>query len=465
MTGWGLARNFRRFSLAISAGVLACACSTTSALAQAWWDSAPNGIPDPSFATNFPKNADPMGLRKWLSERGVIWGIEYTNDVLSNVHGGLKTGTIDQGKIQAILTVDFEKLTGWKGLSLFANFFQIHNTGLIRADYVGGINTIAAIEALPANRLSELWIEQKFADDKASLRIGQLAADNEFFYSELSTLFLQSDWATIVAVNLPGGGAAYPLSTPGARLKFQPTKDVAWLIAILNGDPAGQCALLEPQLCNRNGLNFRVNDPPLLISELQLTRNTGKTDTGLATTLKFGGWYHTGKFDDVRYATNGLPLPDPNSTGDPKRLNGDNGVYAVLDQQLYRPQGGDNQSGISFYSRTSYSPNDRNLVSFYTDGGLIFSGLIPDRPNDRFGAAFIYSKFSKGVRGYDSDVILYTGEIVPIRDYELNLEFTYQAQIVPGWTIQPDLQFIWHPSGQSTIPRATVAGVRSQWRF
>jgi porin len=436
-----------------------------SAMAQAWWDTAPNGIPDPSVATSLPHNADPMGTRKWLSERGIVFGVEYTNDILSNLRGGLKTGTIDQGKVQAIFTVDFEKLTGWKGLSLFANFFQIHNTGRIRADYVGGINTIAAIEALPANRLSELWIEQKFANDKASLRIGQLAADNEFFYSELSTLFLQSDWATIAAVNLPSGGAAYPLSTPGVRLKIEPMKDVAWLIAALNGDPAGQCALGDPQLCNPHGLNFRVNDPLFWINELQLTRNTGKKDTGLATTLKLGGWYYTGTFEHQRFATDGLLLEDPVGSTVPRTHTGNFGIYAVIDQQLYRPAGGDNQSGISIYNRTSYSPSDRNLVSFYTDGGIVFSGLIPGRPNDKFGAGFIYSKFSKNVHTFDGDWTASLAGISPVHDYELNLEFTYQAQIVPGWTIQPDLQFIWHPNGQATIPRATVAGVRSQWRF
>ncbi len=443
------------------------ALGATPAISQVWWDTTSNGIPDSSIATSLPDNGDPTGLRKRLSERGIVYGLEYTNDVLSNLRGGLKTGTVDQGKIQGVLTVDFEKLTGayGSGLSLFANFFQIHNTGLFRANYVGGINTIAAIEALPSTRLSELWLEQKFANDKASLRIGQLAADNEFFYSELSTLFLQSDWPTIAAVNLPGGGAAYPLSTPGVRLKIQPMQDVAWLIAAYNGDPAARCALLDPQLCNRNGLNFRVNDPPFLINELQLTRNTGKADIGLATTLKLGGWYHTGKFTDQQFATDGLLLADPNSTGQSKLHKGDSGIYAIIDQQLYRPAHGDSESGISVYNRTSFSPNDRNLVSFYTDGGIVFSGMLPGRPNDKFGVAVIYSKFSSAVRGYDSDVITYGGGVSPIRDYEINLEFTYQAQIVPGWTIQPDLQFVWHPNGQSTIPRAMVTGLRSLWRF
>jgi porin len=108
----------------------------------------------------------------------------------------------------------------------------------MRRDYVGGINTIAAIEAVPTTRLSELWLEQSFAAGKASLKVGQLTADSEFFFSELSTMFLQSDWPTIAAVNLPSGGAAYPLSTPGVRLKVDPV-NVSLLLAVLNGGLAG----------------------------------------------------------------------------------------------------------------------------------------------------------------------------------------------------------------------------------
>ena len=133
------------------------------ASAQAWWDAYQHGprevqdgyLPTPSLATSLSGKGDPGGYRKGLGEHGVVYGLEYTNDTLSNVHGGLKTGTINQGKLHGIVTIDFEKFAGWSGLTLFANAFQIHNTGRFRRDYVGGINTIAAIEALATTRLSE----------------------------------------------------------------------------------------------------------------------------------------------------------------------------------------------------------------------------------------------------------------------------------------------------------------------
>jgi porin len=417
-----------------------------------------NGITEPSIATSLPNNGDPEGRRKELAARGVIYDLYYTHDVLSNVDGGQRRGTIDQGKVEGALKIDLEKAVGLQGLSFFANGFVIHNTGRMKLNYVGGINTIAAIEAVPTIRLSELWLEQKLGDGKTTFRIGQLAADTEFFFATLSTIFLQSDWPTIAAQNLPSGGPAYPFSTPGVRLKYE-SPSWSFLAAVFNGDPAGP-GEDDPELRNRYGLNFRVTDPPLAMAEAQWRRNTGKNDAGLATTLKLGAWGHFGTFDDPRFANDGKLLADPTSSKMPLKHRGDSGLYAVVEQQIYRPKGGDGGSGVSVYTRISGSPSDRNPIDAYFDGGIVFAGLLPDRPNDRFGAGFIYSRFSDSVRAFDRDQAVFGGRPINIRDFEANLELTYEAQVIPGWTIQPALTFIWHPDGDASKD-ATVVGVRS----
>jgi hypothetical protein len=79
----------------------------------------------------------------------------------------------------------WEKLAGWKDFTIYTNGVGIYNTGRIRRDYVGGINTIAGIEAAPSVRLLQLWGEQSFSNDKVSIRFGQLVADSEFMVSDL----------------------------------------------------------------------------------------------------------------------------------------------------------------------------------------------------------------------------------------------------------------------------------------
>lgn len=422
------------------------------------------GITEPSIATSFPQNADASGNRKWLYDHGVSYNFIYTNDVLSNLSGGIRRGTIDQGKLEAQLAIDLEKLAGWKDWTFYANAFGIYNDGRIRRDYVGGMNTIAAIEATPTVRLSELWLERWFGP--LSFRFGQLAADAEFFYSDVSQIFMQSDWPTIGAVNLPGGGPAYPLSAVGARIKYELPKDASLLFAIFNGDPAPPCGNADPDTCNRYGLNFRLSDPAFMIGEFQWRRNRGKHDTGLATTLKIGGWSHLGQFADKQFTNNGMLLANPASNGMPLMHRGDYGIYGVIDQQLYRLPGGSGNTGISVFNRSAISPSDRNQVNVEIDGGIVFAGMIPKRPDDSFGASVIYSRFSNSIRAFDQEQINFGTLSTPPRDYEMNLELTYVAEIIKGWVVQPVYTYIWHPSGTGIrYPDAHVAGVRTIIRY
>ncbi len=422
---------------------------------------------DASIFDNLPNKGDPAGVRKWLKDRGLQWTVYYTNDILSNLSGGIKRGTIDQGKVELQVTTDLDKAAGLKGLTFYWNAFEIYNTGRIRRDYVGGMNTIAAIEAAATVRLSELWLEQKILNDAASFRAGQLVADNEFFFSDLSQMFLQSDYPTSAASNQPGGGPAYPLATPGARLRFDlgEHKDTTLLFAIFNGDPAGPCPG-DPDTCNRYGLNFRVHDRALLYAEAQFRRNEQKNDAGLASQIKIGAWSHLGQFADQHYDVTGLSLASPLSSGVPAMHRGDSGIYGVVDQQLYRPKGGGANSGISVFSRFSWSPPDRNLVDRYVDAGIVFNGLVPGRPDDMFGAAFIYAHFSNSVQAFDMDRIAAGSLITPPRDYEANFEFSYVARVMPGWTVQPVFTYVQHPSGTGVrYPDAKVTGVRSVMKF
>ena len=273
-------------------------------------------------------------------------------------------------------------------------------------------------------------------------------------------MFLQSDWPTIAAANLPSGGAAYPLSTPGIRLKVDPVKDISLMIAMLNGDPAGP-GPGDEQLRNRYGLNFRVNDPPFVIGEAQFQRNMGKKDEGLASTLKIGGWGHFGEFNDQRFANDGTRLADPAGSGVALQHRGNVGIYAVIDQQLYRPKGGDPLSGISVYSRVSIEPVRPQPDQRLHRRRRGFCGADP-RPARRPVRRGLYLRQVLRRRprfrpGYHS---IHRRPRV-VRDYETNLELTYMAQIVPGWWVQPNLQFVWHPNGDASRNATWSAHARS----
>ncbi len=431
-------------------------------------DDAPydkDGIPTNSIAKSLPQNGDPYGARKQLSEQGINFGVNYIGEVWSNRSGGLKLGTAANGRAELVIDADLEKISGQKDLTFHANAFQIHG-GTISKDYTGGLLGVTNIEANPSTRLSELWVEQKVG--KVSVRVGQIAADTEFITSAFAGVFVGSTfgWPAITAADLPGGGPAYPFATPGVRVKYDINDNLTALVGVFNGDPAGKNG--DPQRLNRTGTNFRLNDPPFVIAEGQYKLNQGKKETGLATTLKFGGWAHFGSFDDLRFDRNGDSLVITGARA--ARISGNQGVYAVIDQQFYRPAGVAADKGIASFLRVSASPGDQNLIDFYADGGFTFSSIIPERADDTLGVGLAYGRISDRARGADRDAIQ-LGNPQPVRDYEMALEITYQAKLADGWVIQPDFQYIWHPGGNVANPRdvngatsikdAAVIGVRS----
>ncbi|MFZ1951212.1 MAG: hypothetical protein WAU74_14175, partial [Pseudolabrys sp.] len=64
----------------------------TTATVPARGQPAPSdiGITEPSIATSLPQNGDASGNRKWLYDHGATYSLIYTNDVLSNLSGGIK---------------------------------------------------------------------------------------------------------------------------------------------------------------------------------------------------------------------------------------------------------------------------------------------------------------------------------------------------------------------------------------
>lgn len=417
---------------------------------------------------------DPLGLRPVLKARGVTYSLTYIADVLGNPVGGMRQGAIVEDRLNLRLNLDLNRIAGWAGATVHANAYFIHGTGLTRY-YVGDLASTSVIEALPASRLHVLWFEQAFLDGRLGLRVGQQAADTEFFVSQTATLFVNSTfgWPTITGLNLPSGGPAYPLATPALRVKYAPGGGFSLQAGLYDGDPAGAArpgADAEPQRLDRTGTNFRVHDPALVVAEAAYAYNTETGSVHLPGTVTLGGWRHFGRFDDLRRDTLGLSLADPASNGLPRSRRGNAGLYAILDQTLLVEPDKDDE-GLSVFLRASVSPTRSSLVAAYADAGLAYKGLFPGREDDTLGVGIAYARLSDDARRADRDTILYTGTAMPRRRAETVIEATYQALVVPGFTVQPDLQYVIHPGGGlggadgRRLRNAAVLGVRATVQY
>lgn len=450
---------------------LASTVASTSAFAGAKDESAAEWL--------FPK-----WFNEWhdgLANKGLNFGATYIADNIANVSGGVKRGAIHFGRLDLSVDADLDKLVGWTGGRFYANAFVIYGQGLSR-NYVQNLATISEIEALPDQRLYNAYFEQSFFDGRLSIRAGQQAADVEFFDSETDDLFINGTfgWPAIKASNLPAGGPAPPIAVPGIRVKATLSDQVTLFGAVFNGDPSGP-GDQDPQLRDHHGLAFRVNDPPWVIGQVRFNYDIDIGGRPLAGNFTPGAWKHYGSFDSQRFTAEGQSIADPDGSGVPAKLRGNYGIFAVIEQVLYRPpEVKDNTTsaslpGVTAFGRIAYSPPDRNLIDLYLDGGIGFVGFVPGRPIDRFGVAMAYMRISNTARNLDLDTNFYSGVQGPVRSNETLLEMIYEAHIKPGWLIAPYFQYVWRPSGGvpnpndptgiSRIGDAAVFGVTTTIRY
>jgi len=414
------------------------------------------------------------GLRTRLADRGITFGLTESSEVFGNATGGVRRGVIYEGLTQFGVGLDAEKAFGLTGGTFNATGYQIHGRGLSLNNLGNNLNTVSSLEAARGTLLFELWYEQVLLDKKLAIRVGQLAADQEFMISQYAGLFLNHTfgWSTFPSADLPSGGPAFPLATPGVRVKYVARDDLSLLAAVFNGDPAGP-GRGNPQSRDPSGTAFRLRDGVFVIAEAQYGINQEDGATGLPGTYKFGAWYNSQNFADQRRNGSGQSLANLNGlSGTARNRRGSYSVYAQADQLVWRKEGA-KDGGVGVFVRVMGAPGDRNLVNLYADAGVTYKGLIEGRDSDTVGLGVALARISDTASKLDSDIAVASGGTYPIRRHETVLELTYQAQLAPWWQIQPTAQYVFNPNGgvpkpQSPAKRlgdAAVFGLRTTVTF
>jgi porin len=379
---------------------------------------------------------DPWGFRNTINNYGFDFTPVYTGEVMDNTSGGMKQGTVYNHSLNLPLTIYLDKIADWwDGGTIHANALWIAGRSL-SADYVGDISGASNIAGYDTIRLQEFWFQQPFWSMRASIKAGLVAADAEFFTSDTSSLFINGTFGafTLVGANLPNP-PVYPMATPAVRFLIQPIPQFYFQSGIYYGNTSAQDE-------NKNGLDFNFNslDGALVFSEIGWLVNQAAGDRGLVGTYKLGSFVHTANFTDWQ-------------TGAGE--GADYGVYGVVDQEIYKHGG----RVVSFFTRGGGTPADVNIIAWYVDGGFNFSGFVPGRLLDTAGVALACSSFSSdfsdaqvssGTRAYNTESVL---------------EATYKMQLSAWWTLQPDFQYIFTPSGEDGSRNATILGLRTTLVF
>ena len=435
-------------------------------------------MPSPAIAQDMPTSPAPLppmnaqhlyenGKAMDAATSAVKLTLTYTGDLARDVRGGVRTGATYMARIGVIGDADLDSLIGWRGAMAHISVHEIFGQGLSQ-HRVGNLLTVSGIEAEPAFRLFNLWVEQKIGG-KASLRVGQFTAGQEFAISNTANLFVNSTfgWPASFATDLPSGGPAYPLAAPGVRLAITPDARTTVRLAIFAGDPAGPGGG-DPQRRDLHGLNgLRFSGRPFIIGEVE--RSSAGDDPSL--TVRAGGWLHLNDFADLARDASGRPLGTPGSSGQMLQHRGNAGLYGVADMRLWRSAAVDGRN-VHGFVRGSFSPSDRNMIDLYADGGVAMTAPLRRRPKDVVGIGVAVARISPRLRDLARSQVAPGGALSsPLPDYEGVVELSYQAQL-GTISVQPNVQYVVHPGGGAAaadgvgrVPDALVIGVRTAARF
>jgi len=348
----------------------------------------------------------------------------YTADVVGAVAGDAVHAGRLLDNLDLKLDGDLEKAAGWRGASL--HVYVLNNSGGRPNEFIGTLQGVDNIEVKHARlRLFELWIEQRFAGDLASVRAGLYDLSSEFYTMKAAQLLLAPQFGTgsEFAATGPNGPSIFPATSLAVRLKAG-RKTGAYVQAAVLGARAGT-------LNELNHLSLGLDDGAIVIAEggVQGRRR-----------LALGAWAYTRSQPE---------LQAKGADGAPERAT-PYGAYLVSEDTLWR------------------SGSDRKLAAFFSAGvsdgrttpftggwqaGLWAQGVARGRPKSAASIglqqAFVSDQGRRSVRA---------GGGAPATA-ESGLEITY-ADTFGRLSIQPDLQLIRHPGGDRSRDLALVAALR-----
>ena len=344
-------------------------------------------------------------------------GVELTARYLYEAFHVVDGPTGVNGNLDLIASFDLELLLGLEDLRGSAYFLANHGDAL--TEEIGDFQVTSNIEAPEAARLYELWLDQRLADGRVSVRGGIQDLTTEFDVIPSGQLFIHSSPGTGAEFAASGvtGPSTFPISSLAARLELRPSEGTFARFAVGDGVPG------DPDDLTSNELSLSSEEGAVFLAEAGRVSPNSK--------LALGAWGYTTEFERPGGG----------------RSTGSSGVYAFVDQPLLT-DGRAGGRGLNLFLRAGYADDRNSVLDRYVGGGVVQRAPFPSREHDRVGLAVAAARFSR-----DSD------------DWETALELTYSARVTEWFSLQPDLQWVIDPNGTGARDDAVLVGLRGTVTF
>lgn len=407
----------------------------------------------PAAATAFPTRdyltGNWSGVRDRLHNSGVRVGLNYSTETMFNIAGGEKRGGTYADNIGLEFQFDLAKLTGIPHTTFLVKMSQ-RDGDSVSSRFIApsqGGNTFPVQELYGGQtfKLVNVQFTTRLADNRLDLAYGRLVANDDFLRSDLYCQFLNNSFCGSpkpVFLQNPFTFTAYPLATWGARAALDtPSRNWTFQAALYDGDPEGRKGDPAGENQNLHGTWWGFgNNGVTLAGELRYHVHRGSV-SALPAVYKIGGFYMTGRFQDLSRTGN------VTTTGDAM-------IWLLADQMLYRESPGERR-GLSAFGSLVLSLTDKtNPMTSYFNAGVVYEGLFRIRPQDRTGLAVTAGWFGSEYKTGLAAAGLET------KSHEAVIELNHLFLVGRGIGIQPDLQYIIRPAGTGSISNALAVGAK-----
>ncbi len=159
----------------------------------------------------------------FLARHGITYTFDYIGEAFRQCHGRCEARRPVRGSARPAGD-SRPGATGWPGTHGAPTPTATRSTGAACRPSTSTTSWLyPASRPWPRPAFSRSTPSTSFPGGAGSVRIGQLAADSEFLRSRYAGLFVNAtfSWPGIASANLPSGGPAFVLATPGARVEWR----------------------------------------------------------------------------------------------------------------------------------------------------------------------------------------------------------------------------------------------------
>ncbi|MCZ6780031.1 MAG: carbohydrate porin, partial [Nitrospirae bacterium] len=413
-----------------------------------------------------------------LGKKGVVLNVDALLMPQSVASGGKDTGTEFWGNATYTLQVDSGKLGLWPG-----GFLKV------QGETTFGNSLLEEVGSILGANVTWLWPK---VNEPASALMGAtltqfLSHQFGIFAGKISTPDLQfSGWFAgdyrsqflNPAINFPMALGLVPFSAFGGGVIVIPSESIHLSAMVI--DPSGTAtdndvgnafsdgilALAAGSLTIKPfGLVGRQNLSGVWSNKDRVSLNQDPSNTGrFLLTERFPRLGDPGPIL--------LPILErfaPDLLIPVQPLNREDKTWAIIygfEQYFWQPEG-DPKRGLGVFFNFGVTDGDANPVKYSYNVGIGGNGVVPGRPNDKFGIAWARTQFS------DNFVPVLRQTLDLGLDHEDAIEMYYNASIMPWVTLSLGLQVI-NSGLQKTldsnnmltdVDNTVVVGLRTYIRF